>query len=288
MPKIAVIVNPKSGISRTKDRAAEIASLMPEGLEYDLLILQKKEPQQDLFKRILSGAYDKVAVAGGDGTVNAAATALTGTGIPLAIIPFGSGNGLARHLGIPLDIRRALLLLREGREKVIDTCYLNSKTFFTTAGVGFDAHIGKLFSESPSRGFRSYASITLSQLQSFRPEKYSLEVDGVRSEHEAFLITFANAAQYGSNAYIAPLADISDGLIDVSIIRPFPLLKGISLAFRLFSKTLHHSKGVQMLKGKHIILERQENGPVQYDGEPELMGRRLEIRIEPRSLRVLV
>jgi diacylglycerol kinase (ATP) len=288
MPKIAVIVNPKSGMSRTKDRAAQIASLMPEGLEYDLLILQNKEPQQDLFKRILSGAYNKVAVAGGDGTVNAAATALSGTGVPLAIIPFGSGNGLARHLGIPLDIRKALLLLSEGREKSIDTCHINSKAFFTTAGVGFDAHIGKLFSESPSRGFRTYARITLSQLLAFRPDRYTLEVDGIRSEHEAFLITFANAAQYGSNAYIAPLADISDGLIDISIIRPFPLLKGVPLAYRLFSKTLQHSKEVQMLKGKHIILERSGNGPVQYDGESDMMGPRLEIRIVPRSLQVLV
>ncbi|HEV7232069.1 MAG TPA: diacylglycerol kinase family protein [Bacteroidia bacterium] len=288
MKKIAFIVNPKSGQHRSQDRARLIQSLVPEGLDYDILMWEKLEQKEELFKRALSGQYQIVAAAGGDGTVNTVAAALCGTDISLAIIPFGSGNGLARHLNIPMDTGKALQLLKTGRERKIDACEINQKLFFCTAGAGFDAHIGKLFAESRNRGMRTYAQMIIRQIAAYKPLRYKLHIDGVVSEHEAFLITFANAAQYGGNAYIAPLANIEDGLIDISIIYPFPLLKGLLIAYRMFNKSLHHSHDVQLLRGKHIILERAEPGPVHYDGEPDTMGTRLEIKILPSRLKVIV
>ncbi|HXC04120.1 MAG TPA: YegS/Rv2252/BmrU family lipid kinase, partial [Bacteroidia bacterium] len=249
---------------------------------------EHRSQKEELFRKALEGDYETVVAVGGDGTVNAVASALSGTSKKLGIIPLGSGNGLARHLGIPLDPVKALHMLGTAQTKLIDTCLLNGKTFFCTAGVGFDAHIGKLFAESRKRGMETYASMTIREIFSYIPHQYRLTVDGKEYEHDAFVVAFANAAQYGGNAFIAPLADIQDGLIDISIIKPFPILKGIPMAWRLFNKTLDRSSAVILLRGKHIVLEREKTGPVHYDGEPDIMGEKLEISIIPASLRVLV
>jgi diacylglycerol kinase (ATP) len=288
MNKIAIIVNPKSGQGRRNNRVDLIRSAIPKDISYDILLWEKAEQKDELFSRALQDDYAIVAAAGGDGTVNMVASALSGSGKTLAIIPFGSGNGLARHLRIPLDTVKATQLLGSGRTQVIDACFLNEKPFFCTAGVGFDAHIGKLFAESKLRGMLSYAAMTVKEVLLYKPGHYKLTIDGISSEHPAFLVTFANAAQYGGDAYIAPLADIGDGMIDVTIIHPFSLLRGIPIAFRMFAHNLQHSSAVCMLRGKHIVLERSAPGPVQYDGEPDIMGERLEITIRPGALKVLV
>jgi diacylglycerol kinase (ATP) len=286
--KIAILVNPKSGNARRNNRVELIQEAMPAGVEYELLLWERFEQKEELFRKALSGDYRLVAAAGGDGTVNSLASALSGTQIPLAIIPFGSGNGLARHLNIPLQTAAALQLLKTGKIIRIDTCYLNDKTFFCTAGTGFDAHIGKLFAESRNRGFRTYAWMTLREIRKYSPQTYTLWIDGEQSDHNAFLVTFANAAQYGSKAYIAPQANIQDGLIDIILVPAFRFRDGLALVYHLFNKTLHTSNKVTILRGKHIILERSQAGSVQYDGEPAMMGTRLEIRIQPQTLQVLV
>jgi len=288
MKKIAFLVNPASGAARRQDRTELIRRYCPSGIAYDILLWEKREQKEALFRQALNGDYEAVIAVGGDGTVNAVASALTGTDKALGIVPLGSGNGLARHLGIPLDPIKALGMLDKARIQKIDTCYLNQKTFFCTAGVGFDAHIGKLFAESRKRGMATYAGMTIREIFSYQPQLYKLTVDGEVSEHRAFLIAFGNAAQYGGNAYITPQADIQDGLIDISIIRPFPILKGLPLAYRLFNKNLGDSRDVLQLKGKQILLQRHGAGPVHYDGEPDVMGEKLEISIIPSSLNVLI
>jgi len=293
MRKIAFIVNPKSGQSRKQNRAELIRSHIPPGVLYDILLWENPGQITELFRKALEGDYDVVAAAGGDGTVNMVATALAeataeGNKKSLAIIPFGSGNGLARHLRIPLDTSKAVALAVNGRIQAIDVCKINGKSFFCTAGVGFDAHIGKLFAESRLRGMISYAGMTLQEVLRYRPGKYKLTIDGkALPEFQAFLVTFANAAQYGGDAYIAPLADIQDGLLDVTIIHPFPLLKGIPIVFRMFANNLQHSSKTTMLKGKHILLERSAPGPVQYDGEPDVMGEKIEVTIHAGGLQVI-
>ncbi len=287
MRKIAFIVNPKSGQSHKNNRVDLIRKSMPEGIPYDLLVWEKREQKEELFKKALEGDYTIIAAAGGDGTVNLVAAALIGTGKTLGIVPFGSGNGLARHLGIPLQPEKSIRLLATGESRNIDACYLNGRPFFCTAGAGFDAHIGKLFAESRVRGMISYASMTLKEVFLYKPGKYKLTVDGQTSEHKAFLVTFANAAQYGGDAFIAPLADIADGIIDITVIKAFPLLTGLPIVYRMFARSLHHSHRVTMLKGKHIILERTEPGPVHVDGEPDVMGTRLEVTIQPSALKVI-
>jgi diacylglycerol kinase (ATP) len=288
MRKIAFVINPNAGGDRKRNRLELIRKLIPVGLDYELFLWEKQEDKEELFRNVMNSSCDVVAAVGGDGTVNHVAAAVKGSGKTMAIIPFGSGNGLARHLGIPLQTDRALGLLSSGRTQVIDSCYLNDKPFFCTAGIGFDAHIGKLFAESKTRGMTGYAWMTLKEFSSYKASKYTLTIDGQQIEQDAFLITFANAAQYGGQAYIAPHADIQDGLIDLTIIRPFPLLAGAGLVYKLFSKGLKNSGYVQMLRGKHILIERNEPGPVQFDGETAEMGIKLELRAVPGSLKVIV
>jgi diacylglycerol kinase (ATP) len=294
MRKIAFIVNPKSGQSRKQNRAELIRSHIPPGVLYDILLWERQGQIAELFRKALEGDYDVIAAAGGDGTVNMVATALaeaavSGNEKSLGIIPFGSGNGLARHLGIPLDTGKAVRLVAGGKAKSIDVCRMNDKPFFCTAGVGFDAHIGKLFAESRIRGMISYAGMTLQEVLRYQPGKYKLTIDGkTLPEFKAFLVTFANAAQYGGDAYIAPLADIQDGLLDVTIIHPFSLLRGIPIVYRMFANSLQHSSQTTMLKGKHILLERSAPGPVHYDGEPDMMGERIEVTIRQGGLQVIV
>jgi len=293
MRKIAFIVNPKSGQGRRLNRAELIRQSLPSGAACDILLWEKPEQKDQLFRQALEGDYDTIAACGGDGTVNMVAAAVAkasaaGLTKSLAIIPFGSGNGLARHLGIPLETKKAVELAYSGTLRSIDVCALQDKPFFCTAGVGFDAHIGKLFAESRFRGMISYAGMTLKEVIRYKPATYTLTVDGkTQPPLSAFLIAFANAAQYGGDAYVAPLADIQDGIIDITIIHPFPLLLGLPVVFRMFAGSLQHSRHVTLLKGKHIVLERQKPGPVHYDGEPDMMGTRLEITIQPGALSVI-
>ncbi len=288
MKKVGFIINPKSGTDRKINREDLIRQFVPAGLDFEIFLWKKLEDKEELFRQAMNSDCTIIAAVGGDGTVNNVAAAVSGSQKALAIIPFGSGNGLARHLGIPTDTQAALQLLNKAKTSVIDSCYLNDKAFFCTAGLGFDAHIGKLFAESKNRGMASYAWMTLKEISAYKPVRYKLTIDGQSSVQEAFLITFANSAQYGGNAYIAPEADIQDGLIDITIIRPFPLYKGLELAYRLFNKSLAKSEYVTILKGKHIQIERIQDGPVQFDGEAAIMGNTIELRIEPSSLRVIV
>lgn len=288
MKKIAFVINPNAGGNRKVNRLDLIRKLVPAGLDHEFFLWKKREDKDELLQNVLNSDCDIVAAVGGDGTVNSVAAAVCGTTKTLAIIPFGSGNGLARHLGIPLVPEQAIRLLNDGHTVLIDTCYLNQQAFFCTAGIGFDAHIGKLFAESKSRGISGYAWMTFKEVSTYKPSTYTLTIDGQRSEHEAFLITLANAAQYGGKAYIAPEAHIQDGMIDLTIIRPFPLVMGPGLVYKLFFKSLKSSRYVEMLRGKHIVIERNERGPIQFDGESAEMGTRLEIRIVPASLKVIV
>lgn len=284
--KVAFIVNPNSGADRKSDRIALIKEHAPENIDYE--IISWLSPDHNLKQIIEQGSFDVVAAVGGDGTVNCTATLLRNQKSALAIIPFGSGNGLARHLKIPLDIKKAIKLTGEGKISAMDSCEINGQAFFCTSGAGFDAHIGKLFAASKKRGFYSYFKIILNQIRIYRCEEYELVVDQNREFVKAFLITVANASQYGNNAYIAPLAQVNDGLMNVSILKPFKAWNVPSITWRMFNQTLHKSRFVETRTGRDIIIRRKEPGAAHYDGEPCEMGATLNFKIIPDSLKVLV
>lgn len=286
--RIAFVINPKSGSDRKTDRAALIRSLLTDAYESEILLWQKVEDRDEIFNRAKTGGFDIAVAVGGDGTVSQLAEALSGTGVALGIIPFGSGNGLARHLGIPLKSAEAMKLLETGIICKIDRGIFGERSFFCTAGLGFDARIGKLFAESSSRGFWTYAKMTLSEFRSYSYEHYQIEIDGQKIERDAFLVTIANAGQYGNNAWIAPKANVCDGRLHISILKPFRWWNMLGIAIKMFRKKIDSSRFLESYNGKEIRITRAAAGPSHYDGEPDFSGAEIRIGIDPGALNVVV
>ncbi len=286
--KIVFIVNPISG-GRNKDGFEEQARSQLAGVDASLAFVYTQHPghAHELAQEAAGQGADVVVAVGGDGTINEVASALYGTEIPLGIIPEGSGNGLALYLGIPLNERAALRRLSKFETTAIDAGLIDGLPFFNMAGLGFDAQVSDSFAQEKVRGPLGYMRTILNEIGKYQPRLYKLEIDGVAYEREAFMISVANSPQYGNNAYIAPQASVNDGILDVCIIHKFPLFSLPIMLFRLFSKTADQSEYLEIIPGKHIVIEREDDGPVHVDGEPKALGKRLFISVRPASLRVI-
>lgn len=234
------------------------------------------------------GQYDMVVAVGGDGTINEVASALVGSETILGVVPCGSGNGLSRFLQIPMDIEEAIKNLNTGDVAVIDSAQANGKPFFNMAGMGFDAHISEVFSHGKHRGFISYIKSSLLEVINYKPQDYHIEIDGQIYDRRAFMVSFANSSQYGNNAHVSPQASVQDGLLDVCIIKPFPLYRFAGLVIRMFNKTANKSRFVEIINGKHITVKRKTQGPMHLDGEPEIAEANVKIDVLPASLNILV
>jgi len=233
------------------------------------------------------GKFEIVVAVGGDGTVNEIASAIVGTGTQLGIIPFGSGNGLARFLGIPMDTVKAIKTLTTGHVEAIDSATLNGRPFFNMAGMGFDAHIAEVFSHDKKRGFITYIKSAFEEISKYKPELYQIEIDGKMMEREAFMLSFANSSQYGNNAHISPDASVQDGLIDICVIKQFPFWRLIEMGIRMMTKTTDRSSYLEIFRGKHVSVKRIASGPVHLDGEPHTEGAEMIIDVIPASLQVI-
>jgi len=287
--KILFVINPVSG-KKLKDYIPDfIKQTFAEDI-FDITIFYTSFSGEatQMIKQSLNKGYKKIVAVGGDGTVNEVASAITETDVVLGIVPTGSGNGLARHLKIPMNVRKALWIIKKGYPIKMDFGMINDQKFFCTTGVGFDAHIGHVFSKAHTRGFVSYLKATLSEFKQYQPMRYEISMNGTTYMRDAFLITFANASQYGNNAHIAPKAMIDDGKIDVSIMRSFPIISAPNLGTRLFIKTIDKSHYVETFQCKKIVVKRKEPGVVHFDGEPVEMGEILNIKVVPKGLNVIV
>ena len=290
MKKILFIVNPVAGGKSVnkKNLLSQIEANLDSGTEYDIKIWENLSQNEEIHSMICDGDCQMVVAAGGDGTINFVAQAAMKKGIPVGIIPFGSGNGLARHLGIPLKTVDAIKILSSGNNIIIDTGIINGNMFICTTGAGFDALIGNLFSKSTGRGFFNYAKMTLQQLVNYKPNEYTIIFDGQTIKRKAFILALANVNQYGNNTYIAPQADLQDGLLDICIIKPFNAFQFPGLGIRIFNKTITESPLYEYYKTKKVEIYFEGNDPVHFDGEPVMMGNKLEIEVRPASLRVMV
>jgi len=240
--------------------------------------------------------FDAVVAVGGDGTVNEVARGLvkgygprvTGYGTALGIIPMGSGNGFARHLNIPMRPQKALEMINHSEPICVDYGLANGKLFVSTCGTGFDALIADHFAGSNKRGFTTYLQNILKDVFSYQPQTYHLVGDGIDVTHKAFLITFANANQWGNDALIAPKASVQDGKMDIMLMSSHALLGSASLALRLFAGSIDDSHFMDTIRAKEISLEREEVAPFHLDGDPVEMEKDIHIRIVADGLRVLV
>ena len=231
--------------------------------------------------------FDVIVAVGGDGTINEVASKVVAYKKTLGIIPFGSGNGLARFLKIPLNPAAAIGVINAFQVLNIDTGTFNGRGFYNMAGMGFDAYISSVFAEDKSRGLTGYLKLGLKEVLSYKAQTYDLVIDGKEYSFKAFVISIANSSQYGNNAHIAPTASVTDGLFDICIIKEFPMFKLPVLAYEMLSATTDKSRYVEIIKGKEVVIKRPEEGAIHIDGEPLFMGKDIKVSIVPLSLNVI-
>ena len=286
---IIFIVNPISGTQAKDEIPALIDELLDhERFDYRVRVTEYAGHAAEIAKEAAAGDTDVVVAVGGDGTVNEVARSLVHTEAALGIIPCGSGNGLARHLCIPLDIRRAIQIINHCQIERFDFGVINDLPFFCTCGMGFDAFISFKFAEAGKRGPITYVENVLKEGLKYKPETYEVVDETGTTQHKAFLIACANASQYGNNAYIAPGATMKDGMMDVIIMEPFDALEAPQIAADLFMKTLGNNSKIKTFRTKRLTIHRQQPGAIHYDGDPIMTGTDIDVRIEHLGIRIVV
>lgn len=290
MKKIAFIVNPISGVSHKEVIVLYLKSLFTAHNGYEPLFYKTKCAGDAYAKagELSVEGYDTVVAVGGDGTVNEVARGLVNSRTKMGIIPVGSGNGLARHLGIPISYQRAAEIIMKESVQKIDAGMINDQLFFCTAGLGFEAVIGDKFNNAPTRGLMTYMEFCAKEYTKYRREIYNIEIGGNRYRYKAFLITFANSSQWGNNAFIAPDANISDGMIDVVVWKRAPLVSMPLLTMGLFLKTIRHSEYIDRFRCKELHIIRSREGLIQFDGESRMMGREINVSVLFHAVNAIV
>lgn len=287
--KLVFIVNPISGTTNKK----LILNMISEQLDQDSFEWKVVETAYaghaaELARHEAEMETDAVVAIGGDGTVNEVARSLIHTQTALGIIPCGSGNGLARHLLIPMEPSGAIGILNSYMIKDLDYGKINDIPFFCTCGVGFDAFVSSKFAKSGKRGLLSYLENTLREGLIYRSDTYEIEIEGGKSKYKAFLIACANASQYGNNVYIAPHACMHDGLMDVTIMEPFSMLEAPQIAFQLFNKTITNNSRIKTLKCQKMHISREHPGVIHYDGDPVMAGTEIDVEVIKKGFKVIV
>jgi diacylglycerol kinase (ATP) len=286
---ILFIINPIAGRRKRTNMGDMIRKYLDlERYEPEIKYTEYQGHARRLAEKGIKRGIKLIIAVGGDGTVNEVASSVRDKDAALGIIAAGSGNGLARHLKIPLRVKQAFEALNNHKLIRIDYGLINEIPFFCTCGVGFDAFVGTRFAENEKRGFITYVKATLAEYVSYKPKKYTLKIGKRVVKKRAFLVTFANAAQWGNNAYISPDADIQDGYLDVCMLAPFPVIGAMGLGMRLFGKNIDESRYLDMVRSKQALLKRKNSGPVHIDGEPGVMKKKLKISLVHKGLKVLV
>ena len=286
--RVVFIVNPISGTHSKKELPELIESTLDKGLfDYSICYSEYAGHASQLAKQCVEEQTDIVVAVGGDGTVNEVARSVVHSPTALAIIPSGSGNGLARHLCLPIDMRKSIEIINSSCIEAFDYGIINGLPFFCTCGMGFDAFISLKFAESGKRGPITYVENVLREGLKYKPETYEV-VDSTGTHHyEAFLIACANASQYGNNAYIAPGATMKDGEMDVIIMEPFNAFDAPQIAADLFMKTLGNNSKIKTFRTKHLEIHRSTAGAIHYDGDPIMTGTDIEISIEHLGINIV-
>lgn len=286
---ILFIFNPVSG----KANQAKIIKQINENLElnkYNVLYenTEYRGHANEIARHYKGKGIKKIVAVGGDGTVNEIGSAIINTDISLGIIPRGSGNGLARFLSIPLNTIDAIKILNNPSIKIIDAAKINDRYFFCTSGVGFDAHVGNIFNKSQKHRNINYFKTTIQEFFTYKPKKYKIRYDNQKKKVKSLLITFANAGQYGNNVYISPDARIDDGLLDLCILKPFPKSLMLPVGLKLIGRNINKSEYLEVFKCKEILLKRKKKIKCHYDGESYKAGKKIEVKIIPSSLKVML
>jgi YegS/Rv2252/BmrU family lipid kinase len=285
--KIAFIINPNAGVKKKINIQLFIETHFNKSIPYDIIVWENKNDFESIKKQIQSGNYTCAVACGGDGTVNKVASSILNTSVSLGILPLGSGNGLARTVGVSMDLNEALKQIEKGNTITIDSATINDIPYFCTAGIGFDALIANLFAKNSTRGFISYVTTSIKAYFGYQANEYSVSINNQIFKEKAFLITIANAGQWGNDVYIAPEASIHDGYLNTTILKPFKLYHFPFLATKLFGKKIHTSNFVKTVKGKEIKISFEGSLPIHFDGEPTIAEKDIILKLKPASINIV-
>ena len=287
--KIVFIMNPISGTSEKEGIPDLIRTYLDHSLYDDeMMVTQYAGHACELARDAKDRGVDVVVAVGGDGTVNEVARSLVHSQTALGILPCGSGNGLARHLMLPMNIRKAIEVINRCEIHDLDYGIINDHPFFCTCGMGFDAFVSMKFAEAGKRGPITYVENVLREGLKYKPETYMIEDENGIVRHKAFLISCANASQYGNNAYIAPQASMSDGWLDVIIMEPFDVLEAPQISIEMFNKTLDKSSKIKTFKSKKLHIHRKSAGVIHFDGDPVMADADVNIELREKGIRMVV
>ncbi|MCX2740815.1 diacylglycerol/lipid kinase family protein [Pontibacter anaerobius] len=287
--RIRFIINPTSGTNSRVDVAARIREHLDERkYVHDIMYTTHAGHAPELAHQAANEGIEVVVAVGGDGTVNEVARGLLKTETALAILPKGSGNGLARHLKIPMALEGAMRVINQRNVITIDSGEINQHPFFTTAGIGFDAYISSVFAGNKKRGLQTYVELVMKEVLSYKHLPVKASINGKSLETDCYVMAFANAAQYGNNAYIAPTADIQDGLLDVCLVRRLDLVKALNLSYCMLTKQLANPDSAEYFKTERVTVQTEEDIMYHADGEYLGKAREFEVKMVPLSLKVLV
>lgn len=286
--RILLIINPISG-TNSKHGLREIIERRVAAMGHSIETSLTKGPGDatEIAHQATKDGYDIVLACGGDGTVNEVAAGLVGTEAALAILPNGSGNGLARHIDIPIDPILALDTLKKGRVVNCDYCTANGIPFFCTFGLGFDAAVSQRFASGHKRGLIAYIKSTVDEFVRFTPEHYDISIDDRTLSIEAFLIACCNASQYGNNAYIAPYASITDGQLDITVVHAGNPISQALVGVELLAGSISKGGLIDTFRTDSIRIRRTSSGVAHIDGEPIELPADIEIKCHPGGLKII-
>ena len=286
--KIRFIINPISGIGKKED----IPKLIDQHLDlnifdYDIAYTEYRKHAKYIATESAKMNYDIVCAVGGDGSVHEVGTALIGTKTKLAILPAGSGNGLARHLNIPMNLKDAILCINDSNSIAMDTVLVNDKSFLGVGGYGFDAVIAKKFDTHRKRGLRGYTYLIIREFFKYNPINISIDLDGKIKTLPVVLCTVANASQFGNGFTVSPKSDVTDGELELCLLKPFSIWSAPSILFRFFRKSGDKSRFAEIITFKTVKIQLSKK-IAHYDGEPVNVKNEINVSVVPKSLYILI
>ncbi len=286
--KILFIFNPISG-TKSKKAVPELikAGIDSDRFDFDIAETEYAGHACELTAKAVEEGYDAVVAVGGDGTVNEVARSLIGTKTALGILPCGSGNGTARHMGIPMNITKAIEFINNSEPVSIDYGKINGTPFLCTCGMGFDAKVSKSFAEGRQRGLIGYITQALQEYIAYKPDVYEIEDESGAINSKAFVIACGNAAQYGNNFYIAPHASMRDGMLTVTILKPFLAVDIPIIVGQIIGNKIDRNSHIKTFNCKRLKIRRSKAGAVHFDGEPVEMGTEITVEIVQNELMAL-
>jgi diacylglycerol kinase (ATP) len=288
---LCFVFNPRSGKNRRDPSLLETLRKLSETSQHRLCVTEAPGHASELAARAIKEGYERIVAVGGDGTMNETAQALLGTQANLGLVPCGSGNGLALHLGIPTQAKEAIRLLIDDCVVpfAIDTGEANGCPFFNVMGLGLDAEISQSFNRLTRRGLGAYIHTSLGAFRRHRSLNLSITSEGADAfQTQALLCSVANSDQYGNRALIAPRAKVNDGKLDLTLLKPMGPLDAMSVTWRLFLGSLDRHPKARTIRASRFIIERDKPGPFHTDGETHEAGTQLEVKVRPASLRILI